>query len=549
LESDVLAELHVRDLALIEDVWLEFGSGLTVLSGETGAGKTVLVSALKLLLGERADSTMVRQGAAEAVVEGRFLIDGREIVARRRVSVEGRSRCSVDGEMATVTMLAETLGPIVDLHGQHEHQALLSPAHHGGYLDRYIGDDAAESLRRYREARGVWREAAARLDELREALADREQRADYLRFVIGDIDAVQPQAGEDEELTALLPRLRYGERLAEASYAAWQALKEERGASDGLSAALAALGGVRGLDPALDGFAETISRLDIELQELATQVHEYAESIDHDADALDAAEGRLHRIEGLTRKYGGTVEAVLAARQSAAAELEMLDSGEAGLAEAERRVEEAAALLREAAEDLRAVRDAGVAPFVERLGEAASDLALKHAEFGVERTALPFESWTVDGPERVEFLFTSAAGEPLRPLSKVASGGEVSRVMLALKGVLGEADAVPVLVFDEVDAGIGGATAQAVGERLASLARSHQVLVVTHLAQVAAYADVQMVVEKQEHEGRTVTTVRHVAGEERVAEVARMLSGGTSETGIAHARELLSSRTADMVRG
>jgi len=546
----VLVELHVRGLALIEDVWLEFGPGLTVLSGETGAGKTVLVWALKLLLGERADSAMVRQGAAEAVVEGRFVIDGREVVARRSVSAEGRSRCSIDGEMATVAMLGATLGPMVDLHGQHEHQALLSPARHAGYLDRYIGEEAAQALERYRQARGRAREAAARLDELREALSGREQRADHLRFVIGDIDAVEPQAGEDEELMALLPRLRYGERLAEASYSAWQALKGERGASDGLSAALAALGGVRGLDPALDGFAETVTRLDIELQELASQVFDYAESIDHDAGALDAAEARLHRIEGLTRKYGGSVEAVLAMRESAADELAMLDSGEAGLAEGRgvaprRRL----AALRDAADSLRVVRDAAVAPFVARLTEAASDLALAHAEFGVERTALPFESWTADGPERVEFLFAAAAGEQLRPLAKIASGGELSRVMLALKGVLGEADAVPVLVFDEVDAGIGGATAQAVGERLARLAQNHQVLVVTHLAQVAAYADVQIVVEKQEHDGRTVTSVRRVTGEERVAEVARMLSGGTSGASIAHARELLSSETTDTVRG
>ena len=456
---------------------------------------------------------------------------------------------SIDGEMATVAMLGATLGPMVDLHGQHEHQALLSPARHAGYLDRYIGEEAAQALERYRQARGRAREAAARLDELREALSGREQRADHLRFVIGDIDAVEPQAGEYEELMALLPRLRYGERLAEASYSAWEALKGERGASDGLSAALAALGGVRGLDPALDGFAETVTRLDIELQELALQVFDYAESIDHDAGALDAAEARLHRIEGLTRKYGGSVEAVLAMRESAADELAMLDSGEAGLAEAERRAEEAAAALRDAADSLRVVRDAAVAPFVARLTEAASDLALAHAEFGVERTALPFESWTADGPERVEFLFAAAAGEQLRPLAKIASGGELSRVMLALKGVLGEADAVPVLVFDEVDAGIGGATAQAVGERLARLAQNHQVLVVTHLAQVAAYADVQIVVEKQEHDGRTVTSVRRVTGEERVAEVARMLSGGTSGASIAHARELLSSETTDTVRG
>lgn len=535
----VLAELHVRDLALIDEVWLEFEPGFTVLSGETGAGKTVLVSALKLLLGERADSTMVRQGADEALVEGRFVVDGADVLVRRRVSAEGRSRCTIDGEMATVTMLADLLGPSVDLHGQHEHQALLSPSRHVGYLDRFIGEAAGEAIGRYREAWAGYRAARERLAELEAALDDREQRLDRLRFVVGDIEAVDPRVGEDVELMAMLPRLRHGERLAEAANAAWAALKDEEGASDGVSRALQALGTARGLDGAFDAFAETATRLDIELQELGSAILAYAETIEHDPAALDTTESRLHQIEGLVRKYGGTVDAVLATRAAAVEELAVLDAGEAGLAGARDAVQKAAQVLRDAGEALIAVRDSAVASFQEDLREAAADLALSGASFVVARSMLPFESWTGEGPERVEFLFAPGVGEEPRPLARIASGGEVSRVMLALKGVLGDADAVPVLVFDEVDAGIGGATALAVGERLARLGERHQVLAITHLAQVAAAADHHVVVAKGERDGRSVTNVSPVTGEDRVAEVARMLSGGASEAGIAHARELL----------
>ncbi|MHB8049723.1 MAG: DNA repair protein RecN [Coriobacteriia bacterium] len=537
----MLAELHVRDLALIDEVWLEFGPGFTVLSGETGAGKTVLVSALKLLLGERADSTIVRQGAEEALVEGRFVIDGADVLVRRRLSAEGRSRCMIDGEMATVTMLAELVGPTVDLHGQHEHQALLSPSHHVGYLDRFIGDEATAARERYSHAWEEHRAAHARLEALESALADRDQRMDRLRFVIDDIDAVAPRPGEDAGLAAMLPRLRHGERLTEAANNAWSALKDEAGASDGLSQALHALGTARGLDSAFDEFAETATRLDIELQDLGTALQAYAEAIDHDPAALDEAETRLHLIEGLTRKYGGTVEAVLKAREAAADELDILDAGEAGLAGARAALEETAGALRDAGEALVAVRDAATDRFEESLRSAAVDLALANATFRVARASLAFESWTAEGPERVEFLFSAAAGEEPRPLARIASGGEVSRVMLALKSVLGDADSIPVLVFDEVDAGIGGATALSVGARLAELGTRHQVLAITHLAQVASAADQHIVVTKREDGGRTVTSVSPVTGEARVTEVARMLSGGATEAGVAHARELLGS--------
>lgn len=540
----MLAELHVKDLALVEDVWLEFGPGLTVLTGETGAGKTVLVSALKLLLGERADSTLVREGSDEAVVEGRFVLDGHDVVVRRRLSAEGRSKCTVDGEMATVAMLTELLGPHVDLHGQHEHQALLSPSRHAGYLDRFVGAAADEARERYQEAWRSMSDARERLASVEAALADRDRKADYLRFQVSDIDGVAPRDGEDEELKARLPRLRHGERLTGAASAAWSALKDDGGTSDSLSAAITALGQAHGLDPELDEIASVLERLDVELTEAASSLRGYTESVEHDPAALDETERRLQQLSDLTRKYGPTIAEVIAVRDRAAADLALLEEGEGALDRARAEVDSAATALREAASRLTGARDTGVAPFTERLAAAVAELALPKASFEVTRLPLEFEAWTSDGPERVEFLFASGPGESPRPLAKVASGGEVSRVMLALKSVLGGADAVPVLVFDEVDAGIGGTTALAVGRRLASLSRSHQVLVITHLPQVAAHAASHIVVEKAPSGSRTVTTARPVEGDELVTEIARMLAGDASSTARAHARELLESAAA-----
>ncbi|MGB4593886.1 MAG: DNA repair protein RecN [Coriobacteriia bacterium] len=539
--SDVLAELHVKDLALVEDVWLEFGDGLTVLTGETGAGKTVLVGALKLLLGDRADTTLVRSGADEALVEGRFVIDGQERLVRRRMGADGRSRCTIDGEMATVTALGELLSGVVDLHGQHEHQALLSVARHAGYLDRYAGAAAVEAKAAYRASLRTVADARAALEALEGSLADRDRRVDYLRFQISDIDSVSPKPGEDVELEALLPRLRHADKLTGAAAGAWAALRDDEAASDYVARAVSALHAVAGLDDILDGMSGELEALSLQLDELGSRLREYAESVEHDPHALDAAETRLAALTTLKRKYGTSLDDVIAVRSSAALELETLDAGEAGLEAARARTAAAEATLRRDAEHLSEVRRNAIPDFASELAAAANDLALPGAVFDVSVTKIPFASWTGEGPERIEFLFSSGAGEAPRPLAKIASGGEISRVMLALKDVLGGADKTPVLVFDEVDAGIGGATALAVGRRLASLAKSHQVLVVTHLAQVAAYADRQVVVSKESRNGRSVTGAVAVEAEERVLEIARMLSGGTSQAGVEHARELLES--------
>ncbi|HEX7525857.1 MAG TPA: DNA repair protein RecN, partial [Gaiellaceae bacterium] len=495
----ILAELHVRDLALIEEAWLELGPGMTVLTGETGAGKTVLVGALKLLLGERADATLVRSGAAEALVEGRFESAEGERTARRRVGADGRSRCYLDGEMATVGALADELGPLVDLHGQHDHQELLRIASHAGLLDRFAG--AAPLLGVYRVAFRAHADASAALERLRAALGDRDRRIAALQAVLDEIDRVAPEPGEDEEIAARLPRLRHGEKLVAASSAAHRAITEEGGAAERLGDASGSLAHVAGIDPALDAIADEVRDLDVRLGTAAARLRDYGEGVDYDPVALETAEARAAALAILKRSHGPLLVDVIAARDAAATELEQLDEGEAGVEYARARVEKADSALIAAATALTHARAAARSAFEKRLGKAAKDLAMPHARFEASCVALARESWTADGPERVEFLYAPAAGEPARPLARIASGGEVSRVMLALKSVLGDADTVPVLVFDEIDTGIGGATALAVGARLRSLSQGRQVLVVTHLAQVAAYADAQLVVEKADEAG------------------------------------------------
>ncbi len=537
----MLEELHVRDLALIREARLEFGPGMTVLTGETGAGKTALLGALKLLLGERADSGAVRSGAAEASVQGRFLSAGEELIAKRRVSSDGRSRCSLDDEMATVGALAERVGPLVDLHGQHEHQALLAAATHVGYLDRRAGSPAHAALDAYRVARRAHSDAVAARDALAARLADAARNEDYLRFVAEEIGRVDPRPGEDDELEARLPALQHGERLAETAGEVTSLLRGEGGGLDRLAAAAAALQKVSGIDPALDELSARLAEASALTDDVSVEMRSYRDRIEHDPAALDEVLSRLSALSGLKKKYGPRLEDVLRTYGEARDALASGEAGEGALDAADAEVVAAESSLRQAADTLAAVREAAVPGFVEALSAAVAELAMAGTHFEVSISVLPFESWTEDGPHRVEFLYSPAPTQPARPLARIASGGEISRVMLALKGVLGEADTVETLVFDEIDAGIGGSTATAVGRRLAELARARQVIVVTHLAQVAAFADTQLLVNKEIDGGDVSTSVTPVDGEARVAEIARMLSGNESEASLAHARELLAA--------
>ena len=534
----MLEELHVRDLALIREAWLEFGPGMTVLTGETGAGKTALLGALKLLLGERADSGSVRAGAAEAVVEGRFVADSTELIAKRRVSADGRSRCTLDHEMTTVGALAEKVGPLVDLHGQHEHQALLTSSTHVGYLDRRAGSKAATALAAYRDARATYRAAVEACDALAGRLEEASRNADYLRFVADEIDRVDPKPGEDEAFEARLPALQHAERLAEAAREATELLRGDGGALDRVAVASAALGKVAGIDPPLDALIARLGDVSALADDVSAELRAYRDGVEHDPASLDAVLARLGELSGLMKKYGPRLSDVLTTRDDAREALAAHDASDEAVSAAREAVDAARHGLEEAAGALTAVRNVAIPDFIDALTAAVADLAMAGTRFEVSVTELSFDAWTADGPHHIEFLYAPVAAQPARPLVKIASGGELSRVMLALKGVLGEADTVETLVFDEIDAGIGGATATAVGRRLAQLARDHQVVVVTHLAQVAVFADAQLVVSKSAGDD-AATEVERVEGDERVAEIARMLSGNGSDASLTHARELL----------
>lgn len=537
----MLSQLHIRDLALIEEIWLEFKEGMNVLSGETGAGKTALVEALKLLAGGRADSSMIRAGSQEALIEGVVEQEGREIIIKRRLTTDGRSRCSINGEISTVRGLADLLGPLLDLHSQHEHQALLNPITHVSYLDRHIGRQAEAALAGYANARNVYLSAERALGDLVRSLEDSNRELDYLKFLVADIDAVAPQQGEDERINSEASVLQHSARLTEAAGEAHTWLRDDGGLIESAGKALHALARATGVDPRLDMLKDRLQEALDGMHDIGSELRAYVESIAHNQEELDARHSRLMVLTGLKKKYGPTMEEVLARRAEAVEKLELIADGESDIAQATALLQAARSDYESSAAILAALRESAVPEFLEKLHDAASDLSMEAARFDVSILPLQFSSWVIDGPHRIEFTFSPGPDQPFRPLGRIASGGELSRVMLALKSVLGKADSVPILVFDEVDAGIGGITAISVGKRLKALAMEHQVLVVTHLPQVAVFADEHLVVSKSIDAGKVRTTVSSVTGEARESEIARMLAGGDSDKARAHARELLST--------
>ncbi|HJA27971.1 MAG TPA: DNA repair protein RecN [Candidatus Olsenella pullicola] len=543
----MIDELHVRDVALIHDATIEPSSGLTVLTGETGAGKTALLSSVKLLVGERSDAGMVREGAPSLEVEGRLFLrgDGEDgTVVRRRVSADGRGRVELDGHMASVRELAERVGSTVDLCGQHEHQRLLAVQSHVEMLDSWIGAAAADVLATYADALAASERAASELERVREMSRATGERLEEAAFVLRRIDEIDPREGELEELEAQLPRVEHGEALMAAASGARELLSGDDGVCDALSDAVRTLGDAARFDPALGTWAKTLESSLIDIEDVSSELRDYVDEVDFDPEELERIQTRLARLEGLMRTYGPRMADVLERRERAREVVAAASDGGELERRAAEELERREAALAKAADALDAVR-VEAAP---RLAAAVSgqmallEMGTAGLEVSIER--LPRAEWGRRGPSRVEFLYRPAAGLTARPLRKIASGGEVSRVMLACKVVLGEADLCETLVFDEVDAGVGGATAVALAGVLARLAATHQVIVVTHLAQVAVAAEKHYLVEKRDGAGGVPeTTLTEISGEQRVAEVARMLSGDTGEASRDLAREMLAARS------
>ena len=523
----MIDDIRVENLALIGEAELEPCAGLTVLTGETGAGKTALLSACKLLMGERADSAMVREGEAAAVVEGRVFAgphDTEGTVVSRRVSADGRSRVRIDGALASVRELSERVGSQIDLCGQHEHQRLLDPASHVGMVDAWAGPTVSAALEAYRGALRAARAAERELARVEEAARTQGARIEEARFALERIEEADPKPGELEELEESLPRAEHAEALAVCANDAEAALSE-----------LARMGAV---DARLSEFADELSSAAITIEDAASELRRYRDGVEYDPARLAAAQQRHADLKGLMRRFGPRMEDVFARRDEARELLSLVDDAEARMRAAREARERAEDELRGAARALTRARDAAAPRFCREVGKQMARLEMGRAELVWESRELPRSAWTDAGPRSCELLYRSGPGMTPRPLRRIASGGELSRVMLASKVVLGEADGVDTLVFDEVDAGVGGSVARALALVLADLARTHQVIVVTHLAQVAVMGERHYVVEKLDGE-MPRTTLRQVSGDARVAEVARMLSGDTARASLDHARQML----------
>ncbi len=547
----MIDEIQVENLALIRRASLVPARGLTVLTGETGAGKTALLSALKLLMGERADKSAVREGADALRVSGRFFwnagasADEQELVAVRRVNAEGRSRVTLNGDMASVGELAEAVSPRIDLCGQHEHQRLMKPAQHAKMLDAWAGEAVHAALEAYGAAFARAKQAADELARVREAGEASSARLDEARFTLRQIDAVGPQEGEYEELAAELARAEHAEALAVAADTAHAALSGDGGALDALGSAAAALEGAARFDASLADLAASLREAGYVLEDVSREARDYRDGVEFDPETLAEKQERIAALQGLMRSYGPRLEDVLARRAEAAELVSLVDDAAEREAAAQRALDAAEEDLAQAARALSQARADAAPRFAAAVSAQMARLEMGSACLECALSDLPRASWTSQGPQAVEFLFRPGAEMQARPLARIASGGEISRVMLAIKVVLGQTDEVDTLVFDEVDAGVGGSTANALAEVLADLAKTHQVLVVTHLAQVAVRADVHYAVRKREADaGIPETDLVLLSEDDRPAEIARMLSGDATEASLAHAKEMLSNAKA-----
>jgi DNA repair protein RecN (Recombination protein N) len=526
----MLRFLRIRNLAVIEAVEVEFEPGFNVLTGETGAGKSILVEAVGLLLGGRASSDLVRTGEPHASIEAIFENpgDGREILLRREITSQGRSRSFVDGALATASALREVAERLVELHGQHEHQRLLDPTTHLPLLDGHGGlrEDAEAVAAAWHTMRGL----REQLDRSRMDSREKAARVDLIAFQLGEIDKAAPKPGEDEQLAATKQVLASAERVQRLCQDSYATLYDSDGAVlEGLAAVWKRLGELAGLDPRFAPYLDSRDGIKSQLEDLAFFLRGYGESIDASPDRLREVEDRLAGLERLKRRYGPTLADVLETAESLRRERDLLTRADENVDEVERRLATARDAFLRLARSLSKRRRKAAARFAADIEGLLGELAMTRSRFEVRfNEADPAEdAWTEQGVDQAEFFISPNPGEELRPLARIVSGGELSRVMLALKTLAVGGERGRTLIFDEVDAGIGGRVADVVGSKLRGLGYDFQVLCITHLPQIAARATTQYRIEKHVRGDRTVTTVERLDDKGRVDEIARMIGGAS----------------------
>ncbi len=555
----MLCELKVENLALIDRLHLSFersnGDSLVVMTGETGAGKSIMMRAIDLLSGGRGSAQWIRSGAQNCTVEALFEVgdhyrsvrelvdqsgfgDAAQIVFKRVIGQNGRSRFYINGSMATAKMVSDICFRLLSIGGQHDHQQLLQPSMHLEFLD--ILGDHLEEREQFRSFYDSWRQAQQQLQDLLDREREREQRRDFLSFQIREITEIAPEIGEDEQLGGERNRLKNGEALIRLSRECYELLSGS--ITDNLAVVRKNMEQLQHFDPGLEKLAEELSSYSFLAEDFSTRLRSYSDGLDNDPARLDAVNARLDKLQGLKRKYGESLAEVLAYFGRAEKELEVLENLDQQIDEQRQKTTALENEVLAAAEALSEARQKTAASMERAMSQELQSLSFEQS--GVEVRFQPVEKSSeqlrATGFDRLEFFFAPNPGEPPRPLAKVASGGELSRLMLAFKCLLARKDMVETVIFDEVDAGVGGEAAESVARKIKELSRHHQVICITHLPQIAARGSSHFLVEKQPSKGRTITSVALLSEEKRVEELARMLAGdsATAQTE-AWARELL----------
>ncbi len=549
----MLTDLHIKDFAIIDALEVGFSTGFNVLTGETGAGKSIIIDAVALLLGDRARVDLIRTGCEEAVVEAVFDLrekpavrqalaaggfdDEDELLIKRVVNRNGRNKIYINGSLAKLAQLQPLTSQLMNIYGQHEHQGLQRADSHLAFLDSYAG--LQTELDAYRRCYDEIQELEQELQKLQEAEAGRLQRLDLLTFQLDELDGANLLVGEDEELLAERSLLQHGERLSRSALTGYETLYgAEQAVCAQLDAVAAELENSAAIDGQLSPLAETVRSSLYQLEDVAEQLRSYAGKVSFDGARLNQVEKRLAELTDLQRKYAGSIEGLLAYRNEIAQESEALEHADATREDLAKRLEQRRLQLQQEGDVISTKRHAAAEALRKAVEEELAELAMPKARFEMRLFALPQPG--PGGLERGEFYLAANLGEDSKPLAWIASGGELSRIMLALRRAAPEAEHIPTLIFDEVDAGIGGVAASAVGRKLQAIAQDAQVLCITHLPQVAAFADQHYRVEKQERDGRTCTGLVRLEGDARIEEMARMLGGAqVTERTLEHAREII----------
>lgn len=557
----MLVTLNVQNVALIEQASLTFGPGLHVFTGETGAGKSLLMDALHLVLGARADKDMVRLGSDKARVEAVFDLadspNAKEYLMQQELMEEAETQvficreitptrmvCRINGQMVSLSQLRQLGSHLMDVHTQHEQQALLDEEMHLTFLDKYLGQSIGKQKDALALAFNDYQQVTSKLKQNFGTEQDRERRMDILRYQIREISSAKIEANEEEELLNRRSVLQHAERIIGALYDAYDCLYDGQDNVAALSQvhrAVQRLSEIDSLGQAYGEMTEKLREIHVALEDVCLQLREEKNGFEVQPGELDAVEERLEALSTLKRKYGGSIEAVLAFLKDAQQQLELIENSQEVLQQLQQELKKCMQAMQAAAEELTAARKQGAVALCQQVTNELSSLGFVKAWFEIEFTTLPPEQITLTGQDRIRFLIAPNVGEGTQSLAKTASGGEVARIMLALKTVFSDVDGIASLVFDEIDTGVSGQMAQVVATKLSHLSQKRQVLCVTHLTQMAAMAHTHWLVEKAEEGGRTVTRVRPLQEDERIVQLAQMGSGHeVSASALAHAKEMLS---------